>query len=191
MKVPGVAHAKRVRALLDSHADRQKKHEARLDLRKRIRDHGIATTARMDRERLSNIRADVPLTARSAQGMLTPRTSTPQLSAAMSPRSSLGAPPRTTSPRSSLGMVPPRTSSPRPMRVNIASPRSARSAASRSVSSAGATSSGSAMSVGSRVGSSGSVASLVAKFAGLGYPGGYAPAKRPARMQRDLSNYKR
>jgi hypothetical protein len=138
----------------------------------------------MDRERLSNIRADVPLTARSAQGMLTPRTSTPQLSAA------------NLSPRSSLGMVPPRTSSPRPMRVNIASPRSARSAASRSaasrsVSSAGATSSGSAMSVGSRVGSSGSVASLVAKFAGLGYPGGYAPAKRPARMQRDLSNYKR
>jgi hypothetical protein len=179
MKVPGVAHAKRVRPLLDSHADRQKKHEARLDLRKRIRDHGIATTARMDRERLSNIRADVPLTARSAQGMLTPRTSTPQLSAA------------NLSPRSSLGMVPPRTSSPRPMRVNIAPPRGARSAASRSVSSAGATSSGSAMSVGSRVGSSGSVASLVAKFAGLGYPGGYAPAKRPARMQRDLSNYKR
>ena len=183
MKVPGVAHAKRVRALLDSHADRQKKHEARLDLRKRIRDHGIATTARMDRERLSNIRADVPLTARSAQGMLTPRTSTPQLSAA------------NLSPRSSLGMVPPRTLSPRPMRVNIASPRSARSTArstaSRSVSSAAATSSGSAMSVGSRVGSSGSVASLVAKFAGLGYPGGYAPAKRPARMQRDLSNYKR
>ena len=152
MKVPGVAHAKRVRALLDSHADRQKKHEARLDLRKRIRDHGIATTARMDRERLSNVRADVPLTARSALQMMPPRTSTP----------------------------------PRPMRVNLASPRSARSA--RSASSAGATSSGSAMSVGSRAGS---VSSLVAKFAGLGHPGGYAPAKRPARMQRDLSNYKR
>ena len=90
MKVPGVAHAKRMRALLDSHADRQKKHEARLDLRKRIRDHGIATTARMDRKRLINIRADVPLTARSAQGMLTPRTSTPLLSANLSPRSSLG-----------------------------------------------------------------------------------------------------
>jgi hypothetical protein len=175
MKVPGVAHAKRVRALLDSHADRQKKHEARLDLRKRIRDHGIATTARMDRERLSNIRADVPLTARSALGMMPPRTSTP-------PRSAVNL----ASPRSALGMVPPRTSSPRPMRVNIASPRSARSA--RSASSAGATSSGSAMSVGSRVGS---VGSLVAKFASLGYPGGYAPAKRPARMQRDLSNYKR
>ena len=76
MKVPGVAHAKRLRALLDSHADRQKKHDARLDLRKRIRDHGIATTARMDRERLSNVRADVPLTARSALQMMPPRTST-------------------------------------------------------------------------------------------------------------------
>jgi hypothetical protein len=180
MKVPGVAHAKRVRALLDSHADRQKKHEARLDLRKRIRDHGIATTARMDRERLSNIRADVPLTARSALGMMPPRTSTP-------PRSAVNL----ASPRSALGMVPPRTSSPRPMRVNIASPRSARSDRSaRSASSAGATSSGSAMSVGSRVGSSGSVASLVAKFAGLGYPGGYAPARRPPNWE-DLSRYKR
>ena len=148
--MPGVAHDKRLRALLDSHADRQKKHEARLDLRKRIRDHGIATTARMDRERLSNVRADVPLTARGA-----------------------------------LQMMPPRTSTPRPMRVNLASPRSARSA--RSASSAGDTSSGSAMSVGSRAGS---VSSLVGKFAGLRHPGGYAPAKRPARMQRDQSNYK-
>ena len=153
MKVPGVAHAKRLRALLDSHADRQKKHEARLDLRKRIRDHGIATTARMDRERLSNVRADVPLTARGALQMMPPRTSTP-------PR--------------------------RPMRVNLASPRSARSA--RSASRAGDMSSGSAMSVGSRAGS---VSSLVAKFAGLGHPGGYAPAKRPARKERDLSRYKR
>ena len=135
----------------------KQKHEARLDLRKRIRDYGIATTARKDRERLSNVRADVPLTARGALQMLPHRTSTP-------PR--------------------------RPMRVNMASPRSARSA--RSASSAGdPMSSGSAMSVGSRIGSGGSVGSLVAKFAGLGYPGGYAPAKRPARMQRDLSNYKR
>ena len=151
MKAPGVTHAKRLRVLLDSHADRQKKLDARLDLRKRIREHGLATTARIDRERLSNVRADVPLTARSARQMLPPWTSTP-------PR--------------------------RPKMVNM-SPRSARSA-----SSAGAPMSpaGSAMSVGSRPGS---VGSLVAQFAGLGHPGGYAPAKRRARMQRDLSNYKR
>ncbi len=144
MKAPGVTHAKRLRVLMESHADRQKKHDARLGLRKRIRDHGIAQTARMDRERLSNIRADVPLTARSALRM------------------------------------PPRTST--PMRVDL-SPRHA-----RSVSSAGTMSSGSAMSVGSRAGS---VSSLVAKFNGLSYPGGVPPAKRPARMQKDLSNYKR
>jgi hypothetical protein len=150
MKAPGVTHAKRLRVLMESHADRQKKHDARLGLRKRIRDHGIAQTARMDRERLSNMRADVPLTARSAQQMM-----------------------------------PPRTSTPRPMRVDL-SPRSTRTA--RSVSSAGTMSSGSAMSVGSRAGS---VSSLVAKFSGLGYPGGVPPVKRPARMQKDLSNYKR
>jgi hypothetical protein len=143
MKAPGVTHAKRLRVLMESHADRQKKHDARLGLRKRIRDHGIAQTARMDRERLSNIRADVPLTARSALRM------------------------------------PPRTST--PMRVDL-SPRSH----ARSVSSAGTSSS--AMSVGSRAGS---VSSLVARFSGLGYAGGVAPAKRPARMQKDLSNYKR
>ena len=144
MKAPGVTHAKRLRVLMESHADRQKKHDARLGLRKRIRDHGIAQTARMDRERLSNIRADAPLTARSARLMM-----------------------------------PPRTSTPRPMRVDL-SPRHA-----RSVSSAGTSS---AMSVGSRAGS---VSSLVARFSGLGYAGGVAPAKRPARMQKDLSNYKR
>ncbi len=148
MKVPGVTQAKRLRVLLDSHADRQKKHDARLDLRKKIKDHGIAQTARMDKERLSNMRADVPLTARSAQQMM-----------------------------------PPRTSTPRPMRIDL-SPRSVRT---DSVSSAGTMSSGSAMSVGSRS----SVGSLVAKFSGLGYPGGVPPPKRPARKQRDLSNYKR
>jgi hypothetical protein len=132
---------------MESHADRQKKHDARLDLRKKIKDHGIAQTARMDRERLSNMRADGALTARSAQQML-----------------------------------PPRTSTPRPMRIDL-SPRSVRT--ERSVSSAGTMSSGSAMSVGSRS----SVSSLVAKFSGLGHPGGVAPTKRPARMQKDLRMY--
>ena len=66
---PGVTNAKRIRALLDSQAVRQQKQEARLDLRKRIREHGIALTERMDKERLTGIRADTPLTAKVAHDM--------------------------------------------------------------------------------------------------------------------------
>jgi hypothetical protein len=170
VKAPNVTHAKRLRALLDSHADRQKKHEARLDLRKRIRDHGIATTARMDRERLRDVRADVPSTARTALDMRIPRTSTP-------PRGPMR-----------VDLTPSaRGSSVRP--ASSGSVMSARSIA-RSIarSSSAPMSSGSAMSVGSRPGS---VGSLVAQFEGLGHPGGVAPARRPARMERDLSRYKR
>jgi hypothetical protein len=40
-----------------------------VELRTRIRDHGIALTERMDRERTLNMRADTPLTARVAADM--------------------------------------------------------------------------------------------------------------------------
>ncbi len=66
---PSVAAAKHMRALLQSHAVRQKKQDARLLLRNRIKQHGLAVTARMDRERLQGVRADTPLTARTAASM--------------------------------------------------------------------------------------------------------------------------
>ena len=65
----GVAAAKHMRALLQSHAARQKKQDARLELRMRIKQHGLAVTARMDRERLQGVRADTPLTSRTAASM--------------------------------------------------------------------------------------------------------------------------
>ncbi len=61
-----VTAAKRIRALLQNQPERQKKQEARVELRKRIRDHGIALTERMGRERTLNMRADTPLTTRVA-----------------------------------------------------------------------------------------------------------------------------
>jgi hypothetical protein len=42
-----------------------------------------------------------------------------------------------------------------------------------------------------RSGGQGSVGSLVKQFEGLGYAGGKAPTRRPARAERDLSRYKR
>ena len=66
---PSVTAAKHIRALLQSHAERQKKQDARLELRMRIKQHGIAVTARMDRERLQGVRTDAPLTARTAASM--------------------------------------------------------------------------------------------------------------------------
>ena len=67
-----VAQAKRVRALLQNQPERQKKQEARVELRMRIRDQGIALTERMDHERTLNMRADTPLTARVAADMGAP-----------------------------------------------------------------------------------------------------------------------
>jgi hypothetical protein len=186
-KVPGIAQAKQIRALLDSHAVRQKNHEARLDLRKRIKDHGIATTARMDKERLRDIRADTPAMARTAEDM-------------RPPTGPLQPPPRPP-PR------PPRTGTPpRPMRVDLtpsAGSRSRSSVGSRgpstqpSVRSIARSTSSAARPV-STVGSDqsmrsgrGSVGSLVAQFAGVGHAGGYAPTRRPAKRERDLSRYQR
>ena len=72
MVVKTVPQAKRIRALLQNQPQRQKKQEARVELRKRIRDHGIALTARMDHERTLNMRADTTLTARVAADMGAP-----------------------------------------------------------------------------------------------------------------------
>ena len=68
-----VTVAKRIRALLQNQPERQKRQEARVELRKRIRDQGIALTERMDHERTLNLRADTPLTASVAADMGAPR----------------------------------------------------------------------------------------------------------------------
>ena len=92
----------------------KQKQEARLDLRKRIRDHGIALTERMDKERLRGIRADNPVTARVAHDMTARSTpSASSLPSAVSiawppsprppPGAGIGSYPTT---RSSLGNPP-------------------------------------------------------------------------------------
>ena len=48
---PSLAAAKHLRALFESAAVRQKAHDARLDLQKRIKDHNFAIQQRMDAHR--------------------------------------------------------------------------------------------------------------------------------------------
>jgi hypothetical protein len=164
-KAPDVASAKRIRALLDSRAGRQKKQEARQDLRMRLREHNIKTTERMNQERLRSMRAETPLTARTVASMIMPSQGTLSVGSA---RMSVGQP---------MSMA-----SLRPMTVEL-SPRSiARSASSSRPAST--------VPMSSRSGSHGSVGSLVRQFEGLGNAGG-APARRPARAERDLSRYNR
>ena len=67
-----VTAAKRIRALLQNQPERQKKQGARVELRKKIHDQGIALTQRMDHERTLSMRADTPLTARVAADMGAP-----------------------------------------------------------------------------------------------------------------------
>jgi hypothetical protein len=158
---PSVANAKRLRALLNSAADRQKKQDARLDFRKRLRDHGAKVTERMDQERLRSMRAETPLTARLAASMVGSMPSVPM----------------------SMATQPMSMASLRPMTVEL-SPRSvARSTSSFRPASTAPMS--------SRSGSQGSVGSLVKQFEDLGYAGGKAPTRPPARAERDLSRYKR
>ena len=178
----GVAAAKHMRALLQSHAERQKKQDARMELRMRIKQHGLAVTARMDRERLQGVRADTPLTARTAASMggvgsipstvgsarMSARTAS--IGSASVGSASVG------SARMSVG------SAARPMTV-LLSPRSiARSSSSSHPASTAGMS--------SRTGSVGSVGSLVRQFEGLGHAGGIAPTRRPPNRE-DLSRYKR
>ena len=75
-KAPSLAAAKHLRALFESHAVRQKAHDARLDLQKRIKDHNFAIQQLMDAHRLRDMRADTPLTARVARDMVAPRAQT-------------------------------------------------------------------------------------------------------------------
>ena len=186
----GVAAAKHMRALLQSHAVRQKRQDARLELRMRIKQHGLAVTARMDRERLQGVRADTSLTARTAASMggvgsipstvgsarMSARTAS--IGSASVGSASVG------SARMSVGTAAPMSvgSAARPMTV-LLSPRSiARSSSSsRPASTAG---------LSSRTGSVGSVGSLARQFEGLGQAGGYAPARRPPNRE-DLSRCKR
>jgi hypothetical protein len=64
-----ITGAKRIRALLQNQPERQQKQAARVELRNRIRDQGIALTERMDHERTLHLRADVPVMARVAADM--------------------------------------------------------------------------------------------------------------------------
>ena len=88
-KAPSLAAAKH--ALFESHAVRQKAHDARLDLQKRIQDHNFAIQQRMDAHRLRDMRADTPLTARVARDMVAPRART--LTPALPARTLTPAPP--------------------------------------------------------------------------------------------------
>ena len=75
--VPSIAAAKHLRALFESAAVRQKAHDARLDLQKRIKDHNFAIQQHMDAHRLRDMtRGDTPLTARVARDMVGPRDGT-------------------------------------------------------------------------------------------------------------------
>ena len=70
-KVPSLAAAKHLRTLFESAAVRQKAHDARLDLQKRLRDHNAAIQQRMETHRIRDMsRGDTPLTARVGKGML-------------------------------------------------------------------------------------------------------------------------
>ena len=70
-KAPSLAAAKHLRVLFESAAVRQKAHDARLDLQKRLRDHNAAIQQRMDAHRIRDMsRGDTPLTARVGRDML-------------------------------------------------------------------------------------------------------------------------
>ena len=74
---PSLAAAKHLRALFESAAVRQKAHDARLDLQKRLRDHNIAIQQHTEAHRLRDMtRGDTPLSARLARGMMGPRDGT-------------------------------------------------------------------------------------------------------------------
>ena len=70
-KAPSLAAAKHLRTLFESAAVRQKAHDARLDLQKRLRDHNTAIQQRMETHRIRDMsRGDTPLTARVGKTML-------------------------------------------------------------------------------------------------------------------------
>jgi hypothetical protein len=100
-KAPSLAAAKHLRTLFESAAVRQKAHDARLDLQRRLRDHNAAIQQRMETHRIRDMsRGDTPLTARVGKGMLggfdvgsRPRSRTPTRRI-RAPRTPPKAPPR-------------------------------------------------------------------------------------------------
>jgi type IV secretory pathway VirB10-like protein len=211
-----VAAAKRIRALLQNQPERQKRQEARVELRKRIRDHGIALTERMDHERTLHLRADTPLTARAAADMGAPPPPPPSRKRARPPPPPPPpprAPPPREAPSRSRSPPPPRPPRPRP-------PSSSGSGNPMSTGSMAPMSTGSSIGSAARVAmhhigtprsaastpsrpasrastapmssrspsTGGSAGSLIGRFNGLGYQGG-APPLGPARRERQLSRH--
>ena len=107
---PSLAAAKHLRALFESAAVRQKAHDARLELQKRIKDHNFAIQRHMDAHRLRDMtRGDTPLTGRVARGMVGPRDGTRPRSRTP-PRARL----RTRTPARSRTLTPPAPTRPPP-----------------------------------------------------------------------------
>ena len=114
---PSLAAAKHLRVLFESAAVRQKAHDARLDLQKRLRDHNAAIQQRMDAHRLRDMtRGDTPLTARVARDMIgsRPRSRTPPRA-----RVRTRTPPR---PRTRTPPAPAPTPNARPQRYDLTPP---------------------------------------------------------------------
>ena len=138
-KVPSLAAAKHLRTLFESAAVRQKAHDARLDLQKRLRDHNAAIQQRMETHRIRDMsRGDTPLTARVGKGMLggfdvgsRPRSRTPTRriraprtppkAAPRAPPPSPPAPPAPPAPRKGperYDLSPPRPGAKKPQRTS-------------------------------------------------------------------------
>jgi hypothetical protein len=129
-----VAAAKRIRTLLQNQPERQKRQAARVELRKKIRDDGIALTERMDHERMTSLRADTPMTARVAADMgARPAPAPAPRPAAPAPRPAAPAPrpaapaPRPAAPAPRAAASAPRAAAPAP-RPAAPAPRAAASA---------------------------------------------------------------
>jgi hypothetical protein len=124
-KAPSLAAAKHLRALFESAAVRQKAHDARLDLQKRLRDHNAAIQQRMEAHRIRDMsRGDTPMTARVGRTMLggmdvgaRPRSRTPPRVRRVKP------PPPTPKPPPTPNARPAPKSKPGPQRYDLTPPR--------------------------------------------------------------------
>ena len=137
-KAPSLAAAKHLRTLFESAAVRQKAHDARLDLQKRLRDHNTAIQQRMETHRIRDMaRGDTPLTARVGRTMLggfdvgsRPRSRTPTRkiraprtppkAAPRAPPPSLPAPPPPRKGPERFDLSPPRPGAKKPQRTSKA-----------------------------------------------------------------------
>ena len=129
-KAPSLAAAKHLRTLFESAAVRQKAHDARLDLQKRLRDHNTAIQQRMETHRIRDMaRGDTPLTARVGHGMLggfdvgsRPRSRTPTRRI-RAPRTPPKAPPRAPPPAPAGPPPAPKANRKGPERYDLSPPR--------------------------------------------------------------------